>query len=92
MMTKSERAATYRKAARLLERRHTTAYHCCEALDVSGAEENECRRMKSVYAPKGDRTAWMSLCDYRDHVVYDERAVRILALCFMAAMVETGDA
>jgi hypothetical protein len=99
---KNSRAAIYRAAARQMEKNfdrdlHNGAYWygACDNIAhvVTGsAVRSDCAealafervfRPKSVYAYWGDEWG----CNHDER-----RNIRILALCFMAAMVEAGDA
>ena len=77
-------SAVYREAARLMERR-SNLYFCCHALGEVSADETLCLSMKRMYAPRSRLPAWMSI---NGLCIQDERPIRILALCFMAAIAE----
>jgi hypothetical protein len=65
--------------------------YACEALEIVGGRHADCDRMKDVFSPCSENIAWLELEGRHE---YDDvqRNFRILALCFMAAMVEAGDA
>jgi hypothetical protein len=74
-------------AARLVERgdQHFTCY----ALDEAGGTQAMCDKYKATFAPRGAdcSSSWFA------NLPGEERQeCRVLALCFMAAMVEAGDA
>ena len=83
----ARRAKRYLRAAESLETRD--ACGCCAALYNSGGKQ-EMEPFKAVYEPGYfSDPYWMGLC--KCHT--DENIpFRVLALCFMAAMVEAGDA
>lgn len=94
------KAAKYREAARILEDGKATG--CCWALAFAYTDgEWNCRplteqqgqdlaqQLRDVYVP--DRPFCAMWLRGIDDGHYDQRG-RILALCFMAAMVEAGDA
>lgn len=87
-----KRAAIYRKAAKMIEDKQ--ACSSCIALDFAGAGEESRRKYSAVFRPeKPDDPAgifWWRDCGC--HGTRRYRDPRILALCFMAAMVEAGDA
>jgi hypothetical protein len=103
MTKKVQDADIYRKAAKLME---SMAYHdltrdsCCWAIalakdpDVNILEDGgdaQSKRMKAVFAPRAPAGYWLmdeEIPSWSD----DQTDHRILALCFMAAMVEAGDA
>jgi hypothetical protein len=73
------------------KRRRYTRGSCCWAIyivkdpnskQMFGPNDEDCSALKRVFAPGSREAFWMG----------DDDEVRILALCFMAAMVETGDA
>ena len=79
-------AAIYREAAKRLEDGRGI-FGCCAAIQHSGGEGYlpggaHGKKMYGVY-PEGMRGGWGP---------YGDNGARILALCFMAAMVEAGDA
>jgi hypothetical protein len=94
---KRKRAAIYRSAAKAFEENKPGWGGCmgidyaCEALDVAGADSEELCLMKAVFAPRRDSIAWLELRGLSESDSA-QRDFRILALCFMAAMVEAGDA
>lgn len=92
-------AKIYREAARLSEKHGMgeSSSFCCNAIFITaeGADDgdlNWCRRdshplvvaFHRVYRPDGE--------DEGDPYFGDDFAARVVALCFMAAMVEAGDA
>lgn len=93
---RAARAAIYREAARMIEReKHSFA---CYALGDAGQDDSTlCGLMNEIYAP-GVSGAWLcgiggeEGCHYPLAGDCPERSGRVLALCFMAAMVEAGDA
>ncbi len=98
--TRTETAKAYREAARLMEREAiyfdgpvTYACHALELVEfghASWADSKYCSPLRDVFDPEREGgSAW--LCDA---TVSTEarKEIRILALCFMAAMVEAGDA
>ena len=90
-------AETYRRAAKAFEEckpgwvGHCRIDYACEALHAVGARGDECKRMKAAFAPRKDNIAWLQLKGVSEQDE-SQRNFRILALCFMAAMVEAGDA
>ena len=79
----------YQAAARVMERGEMR--FACFALEaIVYPDHHYCQRMKGVFAPDSERSAWLADRDTDDPE--HRRNVRILALCFMAAMVEAGDA
>jgi hypothetical protein len=97
--SRKERANIYRKAAQIMESRlvPVTDGSCCWALAVAKDSEvvelvkdSDAIAMKRYFsAPRRFHDAyWM----YGDDEGSDQNSHRILALCFMAAMVEAGDA
>ena len=97
--TSTDRADLYRRAAKLMESGNSTANgSCCWAIGLTknpgvmilyGDKDADCRAMKAVYAPRKNHGFWMNDIGDNDH---ERHNGRILALCFMAAMVEAGDA
>jgi hypothetical protein len=88
-----KRASIYREAAKLIE--SGAEYACCYALEKAGGKR-ECDRMHAVFAECQGRVYlgghWMA--DLGENP-YDRELMsprRVVALCFMAAMVEAGDA
>lgn len=92
------RAELYRKAAKLMEDGDRNARgSCCWAIGLTknpriisfdGSMDDDCLAMKRIFRPRGG-IFWMGATNYYDEEAHDRR---ILALCFMAAMVEAGDA
>jgi hypothetical protein len=83
----TDHADLYRKAARGAERaRAGRRYGACIAIAQVGMNPSAFRDWFSPYADGGHGPAgiWWNFYD-------DGQAARILALCFMAAMVEAGD-
>lgn len=98
-----KRAAIYREAARLLERKAKSIWnggaieYACEAIDsalgISSAGHcAHCYAMKEVFAAHCPGDAWLSKISSETADTEEDRPGRILALCFMAAVVEAGDA
>lgn len=97
MNSRTNTAPLYRKAARLLEK-HPGKWAACGAIRVVIGEarvrveapnEPEVRAFSAFFAPdpKFPNGFWFGDCEAGK--ANDER---IMALCFMAAMVEAGDA
>ena len=86
-------AAVYRKAARRIERgENLTACFAIEAVtNIAYTQEPLCDRMRSIFAPDSEKLYWLGGIVDGNHDHGDKQG-RILALCFMAAMVEAGDA
>ena len=94
-------AQIYRDAAKLMESDRCPAEalgSCCWAIRLTKkpsrpsmwcATDRHCRAMKRVYAPRQWHGYWMEI---EGESRADAHNRRILALCFMAAMVEAGDA
>jgi hypothetical protein len=84
---RAKRARRYLRAAEALELRE--ACGCCAALYNNGGK-SELEPFKAVFEPASyPDPYWMGLC--KCHT--DENIpFRVLAMCFMAAMVERGDA
>lgn len=96
-------ARIYREAARLLERRGASIWnkdqitYACEAIDTvqgvnSHATCEACQAMRAVFADDLERQVWLAGISSDDGDEEKDIEGRVLALCFMAAMVETGDA
>ena len=89
---RAEAARVYMEAARLMEEEGRSSLGCCWAIDAIGGGEGYLpngkhgKQMLSVY-PEGMRGGWG---DYP--LNGGGSGARIIALCFMAAMVEAGDA
>lgn len=96
----TEGAAIYRKAAKMME--EEVAYcdgrpvrFACYALELAEfghaipSHSTYCHPMKAVFAPESMDGAWLYDASCSQEANTD---LRILALCFMAAMVEAGDA
>ena len=87
-----KRAAIYRKAARRIERAAHGMFSCSTLNTITGDGE-AARRYAELFRPEDYNGecwghAWANGWDQ-----WRERnACRIVALCFMAAMVEAGDA
>lgn len=101
--TTKKRTAIYRSAARALERgsryNGSPVSYACHALELAEyghplhptEHSSLCAPMKEIFAPDSTASAWLS--PYVGGVDFSSaECVRILALCFMAAMVEAGDA
>jgi len=83
-------AEVYAKAAKMMEDGHpTTSGSCCWAIQLAkdpdltignSLRDEHCRAMKKLYAPRSDEAYWMGDTDR------EANEVRILALCFMAAI------
>lgn len=102
---REERAATYREAARLIEEKRCVSWFSCHAIVQAmsdgvwtlGDEEDFIPENYPLVTAYGE---WMrpDFCEGPAHwfgheVSMDEqRDQRVLMLCLMAAMVETGDA
>ena len=85
-MTRTEKAARYRAAARRIELGLGWPY-CCHALGYVGGEIVEFERWfkKDALASGSCKGAWMSNVSDDPQECRD---CRVLALCFMAAIVE----
>lgn len=92
MASSTETAKVYREAARLIEAGSANC-GCCFAISLAGGRgylpEGEHAKMMLKTFPEGMRGGWGH---YRAHGGDQDQSPRILALCFMAAMVEAGDA
>ena len=99
------RAAIYRKAAQMLESRAKSVWpngvyvdYACEAIETAiGYWHRDggcdlCATMRDVYKGNNHSVAWLAGISSEDYDVDEDRNGRVLALCFMAAMVEAGDA
>lgn len=80
----------YRLAAQGKERIENGFYvGCCHSIGFAVDDfraPDLCKKMKELYAPSSRATWWMGKCNTANH------EVRILALCFMAAIAESeGD-
>lgn len=97
---KSVEARIYRTAAQRLAKMKQTTPACMAIADVAGCGDDldclEVRAFTKTFKPRGEcgNSAWSWRwvddldCDYRKTL----DNCRVLALCFMAAMVEAGDA
>lgn len=94
-MTSTDRRAdaeTFRAAASLIER-DIAHCGCCFAIEQAGGKgylpEGRHAQMMLKTFPEGMQGGWGG---YRANGGDPDQSPRILALCFMAAMVEAGDA
>lgn len=92
--SRKSRSAKYRKAARRIER--NLDYACCYALQSVDASA-EASVMEGVFVNDYERNRWGGhwMAEHGEGKYGGNSSVqdrRVLALCFMAAMVEAGDA
>jgi hypothetical protein len=90
-MKPMEASAVYAKAAKLMEDGYAwTGGSCCWAIQLAknpalmignSRGDPHCKAMKALYAPRSGEAYWMG--DPKDATA---NSVRILALCFMAAI------
>ena len=83
---RKKRAALYRKTAQFIEQRGQGA--CCYSLSKCGARGNEHMNFAAFFKPQNCGPYWWGVPSWEPNY----HGPRILALCFMAAMVEAGDA
>lgn len=80
-MTKRERMAAYREAARAIAEGQTR-YGCCNAIYFASTLAESQRFMASAFRPQQYAHYWWPL---------DDRDSRVIALLLAAEMVRTGD-
>lgn len=91
-------AAIYRKAAKLMEEEaiyyDSPVRFACYALELAefgypmAKHSSFCAPMKAVFAPNSENTAWLTDLETASLSPEGRKDVRILALCFMAAVTE----
>ncbi len=95
-------AEIYRRAAEMLVAGESTRYSCCvigdmaeEILDDYFIGDEYARRYARLFAPKqnADIDFWLDEACDNGKILHEEmREWRLTALCFMAAIAESGDA
>ena len=90
----TDRAAIYRNAARFMEKGGSIdSLYSCTSIEAVGGTRDDERAYVDLYSPKDLVTAEISLqLAFGQGEDPEARNHRIMALCFMAAMVEDGDA